>query len=304
MNYTQIRVRCKVSELDTVSAVLSMIDEGLMIEDYSDIEENLMTVYGELIDEKILNSDRSVAAVSIYLSENVEESLVFIEDRLSERGLQCVVESAVIREEDWANQWKQFYKPLHIGKHLLVLPPWESCEIREDDVVIVMDPGQAFGTGTHETTRLCLSMIEKHISAGDSMLDVGTGSGILTIAGIKLGAASSHAYDLDPTAVRVAKENMVVNGVADKVTCGVSDLLKGVDKTTAPFTFVAANIVADILIRMAPDIGAYMASGGKLIASGIIDGRRDDVFASMAAGGLTLVDEAHEADWTVLVFQK
>ncbi len=304
MNYTQIRVRCKVSELDTVSAVLSMIDEGLMIEDYSDIEENLMAVYGELIDEKILNSDRSVAAVSIYLSENIEESLSFIGERLSARGLQCVVESAVIKEEDWANQWKQFYKPLRVGKHLLVLPPWENCEAKEDDVVIVMDPGQAFGTGTHETTRLCLSMIEKHISVGDKMLDVGTGSGILTVAGIKLGATSSHAYDLDPTAVRVAKENMIANGVADKVICGVSDLLKGVDKTAAPFTFVTANIVADILIRMAPEISPFMTSGGKLIASGIIDGRRNDVFAAMTAGGLTLVDEAHEEDWTVLVFQK
>ena len=306
MNWTQVRVHCKVSELDTVSAVLSMIDPGLMIEDYSDIEENLMTVYGELIDEKILNSDREKAAVSIYVSEerDLDEVLSFIDQRLFACGLSCRVEKVGVDEEDWANQWKQFYKPLRIGEHLVVLPPWEETEIREGDVVVIMDPGMAFGTGTHETTRLCMSMLEKYLTPGCKMLDVGTGSGILAVAGAKMGAQRVCAYDIDPVAVRVANENFEVNGVADRVVCGVSDLLAGVDRKEAPFSLVCANIVADILIRMAPDIASFMAVGGKLIASGIIEGRREDVKAAMIKGGLTPIDADDEKDWCALVFEK
>lgn len=306
MKWTRIRVHCKVSELDTVCAIMSMVDEGLQIEDYSDIEENLMTVYGELIDETILKSDRSAASVSVYVSEEKDpkSAVSFIEERLSSCRLSCVLEKTGVDEEDWANLWKQFYKPLHIGRHLLVLPPWEECEIKDDDLVILMDPGMAFGTGTHETTRLCLEMLEKHLKPGENLLDVGTGSGILSIAGIKLGAKYACAYDIDPVAVRVARENTEKNGVSALVSCGVSDLLKGVDRTKAPYSFVTANIVADILIRMAPDISSYMAKGARLVASGIIAGRKTDVLEAMNAGGLRLIDENGLADWTVLVFEK
>lgn len=306
MKWTQIKTHCRTEELSTVSAVMSMIDPGLMIEDYSDIEENLMTVYGELIDEKILNSDRNAACVSVYVPEerDLSSCLSFLEERFASCGLSCFVETVGLDEEDWANNWKEFYKPQHIGEHLLVLPPWESCEVKKDDVVIVMDPGMAFGTGTHETTRLCLRMLEKHLQKGDRMLDIGTGSGILAIAGAKLGAAYVKAYDIDAVAVRVAKENIAANGVTDQVTCAQSDLLRGVDKKAAPFSFVCANIVADILVRLAPDVGAYMAPGAKLAAAGIIEGRKEDVASAMTAGGLTLIEEARENDWVVLVFEK
>ena len=306
MNWTQVRVHCTVKELDTVSAVMSMIDPGLMIEDYSDIEENLMTVYGELIDEKILNSDRERAAVSIYVPEekDLSEVLSFLEERLFANGPSCLIEKVGIDEEDWANQWKQFYKPLRIGEHLVVLPPWEQTEIKEGDVVVVMDPGMAFGTGTHETTRLCMSMLEKYLVPGCKMLDVGTGSGILAVAGAKMGAERVCAYDIDPVAVRVANENFAANGVDDRVICGVSDLLLGVDRAEAPFTLVCANIVADILIRMAPDIASFMAVGGKLIASGIIEGRKEDVKAAMIKGGLAPIDSDEEKDWCALVFER
>ena len=306
MKWTQIKTHCRTEELPTVCAVMSMIDQGLMIEDYSDIEENLMTVYGELIDEKILQSDRNAACVSVYVPEERELSgcLSFLEERFAACGLSCFIETVGLDEEDWANNWKEFYKPQHIGKHILVLPPWEKCEIRDDDVVIVMDPGMAFGTGTHETTRLCLQMLEKHLQKGAKVLDVGTGSGILAIAAAKLGADCVKAYDIDAVAVRVAKENIDANGAADKVSCGQSDLLRGVDKSAAPYDFVCANIVADILVRLAPDVGAYMAPGAKLAAAGIIEGRRNDVAEAMTAGGLTLVDEARENDWVVLVFEK
>jgi ribosomal protein L11 methyltransferase len=162
----------------------------------------------------------------------------------------------------------------------------------------------AFGTGTHETTRLCMSMLEKYLVPGCKMLDVGTGSGILAVAGAKMGAERVCAYDIDPVAVRVANENFAVNGVDDRVICGVSDLLLGVDRAEAPFTLVCANIVADILIRMAPDIASFMAVGGKLIASGIIEGRKEDVKAAMIKGGLAPIDSDEEKDWCALVFER
>ena len=139
---------------------------------------------------------------------------------------------------------------------------------------------------------------------GDRVLDVGTGSGILSIAAVGLGARDAFAYDLDPTAVRVAKENFVANGVSDRVFCATSDLLRSVDRKNAPFDFVCANIVADILIRMAPEIGGYMAHGARLAASGVIDKRRNDVLAAMTAGGLRPIGEETEADWCALLFEK
>lgn len=302
--WNQIKVNCSVGELSTVTAICSMVTESLMIEDYSDIEENLMTVYGELIDEKILGADRSLAAVSLFLEE--EKSLAgaveFLRDRLTAAGLSCSIETVGVDERDWANEWKKYYHPIHIGEHLVVTPPWESYEAKPGEILVVMDPGMAFGTGTHETTRLCMALMEKYPPAGKRLLDVGTGSGILSIAASKMGAAECFAYDIDPVAVRVAEENVAANGCGN-ITCGVSDLLKGVDKK-APYGYVCANIVADILIRMAPDLAACLAPGAVVITSGIIEGRERDVLSAMEAGGFTRIDTLHEADWSAMVFQK
>lgn len=306
MKWTQVKVHCSVKDLDTVCAVMCVIDSGLMIEDYSDIEENLMTVYGELIDEKILKSDRNAAAVSVFIPEekDLPACVDFIKERFQACNIDCVMEMSDMSEENWAEQWKKYYKPVRVGKRLVVLPPWEHYDFKEDDVAVVMDPGMAFGTGTHETTRLCLSMLEKHLKKGEKVLDVGTGSGILAIAALKLGASFVYAYDIDPVAVRVAKDNLRANKVEDRAVCGQSDLLANVDRLAAPFSFVTANIVADILIRMAPDIGRYMTKGARFVASGIIEARKPDVITAMEAGGLNLIDSGDENGWTVLIFQK
>ena len=307
MKWTRIAVRCKTEQIDTVSAVLSMTDSGLEIEDYSDAKENLSTVYGELIDEKILKSDKTHATVAIYISEEDDAAAAEAEirERLDAAGLKdCPLTSAAVDEEDWANNWKQYYKPLRVGKRMLILPPWESCEIGKDDAVIVMDPGMAFGTGTHESTKLCLILLEKHLKPGEDLLDVGTGSGILSIAALKLGARSAHAYDIDPVAVKVAGENFEKNGVSDRAHAEISDLLRGVDRKNAPFSIVTANIVADILIRMAPEVASYMAPGARLVASGVIESRHGDVIDAMAAGGLLPIDSCDENDWTAIVFLK
>lgn len=298
--WTQIRVACSIKDLDIVSAVMSMVDNGLVIEDATEIDK-MDTCYGELLDESMVNADRTVGAVSIYIPEerNPAECVAFIKERLTNVKYELTLSG--MKEEDWANSWKQYYHPVRIGHRLIVVPTWETYEEQPDDLVLKMDPGMAFGTGTHETTRLCATMLEEHIPQEAYVLDVGTGSGILAIAAAKLGARKVNAYDIDPVAVRVAEENCEVNGCRN-ITCGVSDLLKQVDRSEGGYDFVCANIVADILVRMAPDIAAYLKRGGKLAVSGVIDTQAERVKTALLNGGLTHLLTTAENDWNAMLF--
>ena len=302
MQWIQIKVSCNTNDLDTIAAVMSMVDNSLQIEDFSDVTTDGM--YGALLDESLLNADKTKAAVSVYIPEtrSVSESVSFIESQLSATGVEYSIETIGCREEDWAESWKKYYHPIKVGK-IVVVPAWEEYTAKDDEIIVTMDPGMAFGTGTHETTRLVISMLEKYVKTGDRMLDVGCGSGILAICARKLGADNCAAYDIDPTAVKVARENIEQSGVTN-VTCDVSDLLRGVDLSGGKYNIVAANIVADIIIRMIPDIAKYMAEGATLIASGIICPRREEVEACMREHGFEVFDELVENDWCALVVRK
>ena len=282
---------------------MSMVSNNLQIEDYSDID--LKTCYGDLIDESILNADKTVASVSVYLpaERSIAEAMTFIRERLKDEALEPIkVETVGVREEDWANSWKEYYKPLRIGKRLVIVPAWEKYEESADDLVVRMDPGMAFGTGTHETTRLVIELLEKYTAAGCRMLDVGTGSGILAICASKLGAGECFAYDIDPMAVRVANENIKDSGLSN-IHCEVSDLLKQADRSR-PYDLICANLVADIIIRMVPDLAPFMAEHTVLLASGIISARADDVIACFDKYGYEVVEKSVENDWCALAVKK
>ncbi len=306
MEWTQLKVTVKLDKLDETCAVMGMLDNGLMIEDYSDIETNLKTVYGDLIDESILNADKSLAAVSIYVPEekNYNDYVAFLKERFASLGIDAKIELIGLCEEEWSTAWKKYYKPIKVGDRLVIVPMWEDYEATDGEVIVKMDPGMAFGTGTHETTRLVAGLIEKYMKTGDSVLDVGTGSGILSICASKLGAGMCAAYDIDPVAVRVAEENCEKNGCADKIKCGVSDLLKDVDIPEGGFDFALANIVADIIIRLSPDIGKCLKDGAFYITSGIIDERKADVLEAMTEVGFELCESVHENGWCAMVFKK
>ena len=301
--WTQIKVKVKLERLDEAVAVMNMVSNYLQIEDYSDID--LKTCYGDLIDEAILNADKTVAYVSVYLpiDGGVADTLVFLRERFGALNPEAEITVSGVNEEDWANSWKAYYKPIKIGERIVIVPAWEKYSAKEGEIVVRMDPGMAFGTGTHETTRLVIKLLEKYIKNGMRVADVGCGSGILAICASKLGAGECKAYDIDPVAVKVANENIKDSGLTN-VTCEVSDLLKQVDKSGGTYDVICANIVADIIIRMMPDVGALMDENSVILASGIIVERSEDVINGFEEHGFKIIERIDENGWCALAVQK
>ena len=293
--WTKITVTGKTKSLDDIVAVMSMLDNGLMIEDYSDFSLNGM--YGELVDDSILNADKETVRVSLFVPEerNPLEYKEFLETRLPALGIEGEISLEGLNEDDWAESWKQYYKPVPLGR-VTIVPAWEKYEAKDGEIIIRMDPGMAFGTGTHETTRLVIRLMQDELKGGERVLDVGTGSGILSICASKMGAGSCSAYDIDPVAVKVARDNVIADG-CNNITVGVSDLLRGVDLSGGKYDFCVANIVADIIIRMLPDIKDYVKSGSPLILSGIIGDRAEEVRKAVLSNGFTVEKEISENDW-------
>ena len=301
MEWTKLTVRCLLEDLETVTAFMSMLDNGLEIEDFSDVRCD--PVYGDLIDEAILTADTSHAAVSVYVpaEKSLPEYAAFCRERITTLGLEAEVTTAGMNEEDWAEAWKKYYHPIPLGR-VTVVPAWEEYTPKEGEAVIRMDPGMAFGTGTHETTRLVMEMLQDEIRGGERVLDLGTGSGILALCAAKLGAKHVNAYDIDPVAVKVAKENVAVDG-ADNITLGVADLLCGVD-TSEKYDLVVANIVADIILRLLPDVGTVMKDQGHIMVSGIIGPRGEEVRTALHEYGFRILTEREENDWLAILAEK
>ena len=298
--WLQIKVTVPTHRLDELTSLMSMINSDLLIEDLSDID--LKTCYGDLIDEKILNADKSHASVSYFVPKdsNIAQDMAFLQNGLASAALDdAKIDVIGLCEEDWANSWKEFYKPFKIGD-IVIVPAWEEYEAKDGEIVVTMDPGMAFGTGTHETTRLIIGLLQKYVKAGDSLLDVGTGSGILAICGAKLGAETCRAYDIDPMSVRVANENIRESGLEDKITCEQSDLLKQVKNIAGGYDIICANIVADIIIRMTPDVAPFMSDKTVLLASGIISERCDDVVSCFEKNGFRIIERAEDNGWCAL----
>ena len=200
-----------------------------------------------------------------------------------------------VEEADWATAWKAYYKPMRIGKRLVVTPPWESPELGPGDLPIVVDPGMAFGTGSHPTTQLCLVALEEYVQPGLAVADVGTGSGILAIAAAKLGASPVAANDNDPLAVTIARENAAVNSVSVQIAEALPP---------GSYAVVVANILADVIIGMAAQLASWTEPGGTLIASGIIDTREADVRQAVEAAGFVSQDTRHQGEWVALIFER
>ncbi len=292
-----------------VDAVASLLDDmgisGVQIMDKNDFEEfmkNNLRAW-DVVDEELVSSMMSEeTTVAFYVEDTAEgKSLIKrIDDGLSalsdkERLGRMKMTTEPVKNEDWENNWKKYYKPLKIGEHMVIKPTWEDFTPKRDDVVIELDPGMAFGTGSHASTHMCLELLEKTIKKGDRVLDIGTGSGILAIAALKLGAKSVTAVDIDPLAVKIAGENAALNGFgAPEFTVNEGSLT---DKASGEYDVVIANIVADIICELTESVGNYIKKGGAFITSGIIDFKADKVKNAIGKTDVHIVEEKAEGDW-------
>ena len=278
MDWTEISVEVKAAQIDEAAAIANMtVPYGIYIEDYSDLEAEVQEIaHIDLIDEELLQKDRGIAKIHIYIDpeDNIEEAVQFLRERLTAAGIGHTIDQSSVHEDDWLNNWRKFFKPMPIGEKLLINPSWYTDTDPEGRAVLNIDPGLAFGTGKHETTRLCLETLERYIKGGETVLDVGCGSGILGIAAVLLGAESAFGVDIDEVAVRTANENAVLNHADDRFSAIAGDL---VDKVQGKYDIVVANIVADAIIALSASVKAFMKPDSVYIVSGIIDTRADDV---------------------------
>ncbi|MBR0536485.1 MAG: 50S ribosomal protein L11 methyltransferase [Clostridia bacterium] len=303
MEYTEVKIFVKTEDTERASSVAIMtVPYGIYIEDYSDLEEGAWEIaHIDLIDEDLLKKNREESIIHVFIEEgnNPAEAVSFITERLNAEHITHTIETDGVNSDDWQDKWKAFFKPQPIGERLFVRPVWIDDYDSGDRVVLNIEPGAAFGTGTHETTRLCLETLDSIIKDGDTVLDIGCGSGILAIASMLLGAKEGFGVDIDPLAVKTAKENGLMNNLKEpelSFVCG--DLA---DKVTKKYDVVVANIVADIIILFSTQVRAFMKQGAKFIASGIIDSRADEVCLALQSAGLVLKERTEDNGWVCLV---
>ena len=299
--WNELTVKVKTEDTARASDVCTVIaDMGIYVEDYSDLENVVWNIaHVDLIEQELLERDRTHSLIHVYIKQEKAalECVEFIKERLDSEGIEHEISIVGVSEEDWANNWKQYYHTQRIGKRIVVTPSWEEYTPSGDDVQMRLDPGMAFGTGTHDTTRLCLELLEECVTPETRILDVGTGSGILSVGGVLLGAPSALGVDIDPVAVKVANENAEINEVQDKTEFVCGDLT---DKVHGKFEIVTANIVADVIIRLLSTVKNYLLKGGVLIVSGIIDTRADEVESACHEAGFVTEKRLEHGGWVAI----
>ena len=294
-SYNQIKVTVPVSMVQTAQDVMTKMNfnGGIMIEDYSDIE----ACPWDYIDTEILAKDRTTAAVSGFIAEGSD--IMPVLEQLKLLLPEADVEVVSVEQSDWANNWKKYYKPIRVGKSIVIKPSWEPYEKQDGDVIVELDPGMAFGTGTHETTRMCMELLERFVTPETTVLDVGCGSGILSITSLLLGAKSIVGVDIDPVAVDVAVENGERNGF-----CPPRYVIKKgnlADEIEGMFDIAAANIVADAIKMLAPDVKRFIKPEGYFICSGIIEDRIDDVKECLNSLGYNIIEVLRQGEWAAML---
>lgn len=295
--WTEIKIAVNADDIDKASDIANVVvPYGIYIEDYRSLEQEVEEIaHIDLIDEDLLKKDRNKAYVHIYLEPDVQpsEAVAFLSERYNAEGIEHSIELLDCAEEDWRNNWKKYFNPIPVGEKLLIRPSWRDDYDAGERTVLSIDPGLAFGTGGHETTRLCLEMCEKYLKDGDSVLDVGCGSGILGIATLLLGAKDAVGVDIDEVAVRTAKENAAINGVGDRFTaiCG-----SFTDKVEGKYDIVLANIVADAIMFLSEGIKDFMKDDAVYVMSGIIDTRAEEVKMSVSRH-FDIIEEHLENGW-------
>lgn len=299
-DWTEVKITVDVKNADKAGDIANMVvPYGIYIEDYSDLEEGAWEIaHIDLIDEDLLKKDRNKAVIHVYISpeESPLEAVAFLSERYTAEGIENEISTENCKTEDWINNWKKYFHPMEVGEKLLIRPSWEEDFDPKGRAVLNLEPGLAFGTGTHETTRLCMELLEKYVKEGDSVLDMGCGSGILSVASLLVGAKSAVGVDIDPLAVKTAVENAKLNNVGDKFIGITGDLT---EKVSGKFKVVLANIVADIIKILSKNAPNFMYDDSVYIMSGIIDTREADVLESIS-DKFEIIERKEEKGWVAM----
>lgn len=311
MKWSEISIHTTHEAVEAISNILHEAGAGgVVIEDPFELTKERETTYGEIYQ---LNPDdypeegviiKAYLPVNSFLGETVEEIKQAINNLMLyniDIGRNKITISEV-NEEEWATAWKKYYNPVKISERFTIVPTWETYEpVSSDELIIELDPGMAFGTGTHPTTVMCIQALEKTVKEGDTVVDVGTGSGILSIAAAMLGAKRVHALDLDPVAVESAKLNVKLNKVHDVVTVSQNNLLDRIDEQA---DVIVANILAEIILRFVDDAYRLLRSGGVFITSGIIQTKKQEVKEGLLRAGFTIEETLTMEDWIAFIAKK
>ncbi len=321
MNWTEVNIYTTTEGIEPVCGrLLGVGITGFIIKDAKDFEDFLNDKTGnwDYIDDDLMNLKNCETCVTFYLADNSQgaDMLAMVRAEMAELAAmdteksfgRLVTELANVREEDWANNWKQYFKPLTVGSKLLIKPSWEDCSGADGRTILEIDPASSFGTGQHNTTQLCLELLETNLNTGDRVLDLGCGSGILSIAALLLGADSACAVDIDLNSVKIAAENAEKNSIpSEKYTVYDGNIIGDEalrEKIGGGYQLITANIVADVLIAMAPLFGSFLADNGRIIISGIILERCSEVMEAMAANGFERTEIKESGGWAAASFVK
>ncbi|MBQ1187159.1 MAG: 50S ribosomal protein L11 methyltransferase [Clostridia bacterium] len=305
MNWTEICIKVENKFTEQAEAIANMaVPYGLYIEDYSDlIEQSWEIAHVDLIEQELLEKDRNYSIIHLYISEedNATERIEYLKELYTASKIPFELVSENVNDSQWADGWKKFFKCTEIGNKLVIRPSWEEYDNVNNRKVLSIDPGAAFGTGTHATTSLCLQILEDKIDENSTVLDIGCGSGILAIAGVLLGAKTAVGVDIDAQSVKVAKENAEINNVSNNIEFLVGDLA---NKISDKYSVVCANIVADVILKLLKNVADFMEDDAILITSGIIDIRKDDVIEGFKKFGFEIIEEHNKDNWYAFVCRK
>lgn len=309
-NWSEVTIYTTTAGIDILGGFLIAHGiKGHVIEDSSDFCEFLegTTTHWDYVDDSLMALKDKESNVKFYLPDNLQGIEAFNQIKASLEGLREInkgidlgrlaIEVGSVNEEDWSTAWKKYYHPTKIGQRLVVVPCWEDYTLKDGEVRVTLDPGMAFGTGTHETTRLCMQLLEEVVKPNTSMLDIGTGSGILAITALLLGAKAAVGVDIDELSVKIAQENADLNHVGEQIKLVCGDLT---DKISGRYDVLCANIVADVIIRLSRDIKQFMHENSVLLVSGIIDERCDEVVEALESQGLALEQSVTENGWVAM----
>lgn len=307
MTYSEIVFTVDSKDKEIASDIVGMLNcGGIYIEDYTDLEDDPTVKQVGIVDEALLEKDKTKVLLHVYADEHtsVENCLAFVSDRFSSENITYEVEIKHVDEEDYANSWKQYYKPIKIGNRIVIVPEWEPYEKADGEITVTLNPGMAFGTGTHETTSMCIEALQDIVFEGDEVLDIGCGSGILSVTALLCGANRADATDIDRNAVNVAYENAELNGVKDRLHATEDNILSAespIRTAGKKYNVVIANIVADVIIEICGFVKTLIKPYGCFVASGIISERLDDVVKVMNDNGLCVAAIHEKRGWNCIV---